>query len=162
MFLKDLLEVKKKIYKHPSKHIIVESALKQHWSPTFINVVSTLIFGWKWKLSRRIFIDVVSTLAKQCWNKVDRITLIQRWWTNVISTLKLTPTYVYRRWVFQSWQNNAGTTLKEFRRFNVDDSMLFQRRYLVEKENWVNVCSSALKKQHWNNFVNIYCTDVHW
>ena len=64
------------------------STLKQRWSSTFINVVSTLIFGWKWKLSRRTFIDVVSTLAKQRWNIVDRITSIQRRWTNVVSTLK--------------------------------------------------------------------------
>ena len=162
MFLKDLLEVKKKdLQTSKQTHlrwISVETTLIANVHKCCFNVDIWL----KVKLSRRIFMDVVSTLAKQCWNKVDRITLIQRWWTNVISTLKLTPTYVYRRWVFQSWQNNAGTTLKEFRRFNVDDSMLFQRRYLVEKENWVNVCSSALKKQHWNNFVNIYCTDVHW
>ena len=30
-----------------------------------LNVVSTLIFGWKWKLSRRMFTDVVSTFTKQ-------------------------------------------------------------------------------------------------
>ena len=74
---------------HPSKHINVESTLKQRWSSTFINVVSTLIFGWKWKLSRRTFIDVVSTLTKQRWNNVDRVTLIQCWWPNVVSTLIL-------------------------------------------------------------------------
>ena len=48
----------------------------------------TLIFGWKWKLSRRTFIDLVSTLAKQRWNNVDRITSIQRQWTNVATRLK--------------------------------------------------------------------------
>ena len=48
---------------------------------------STLIFGWKWKLSRRTLIEVVSTLAKQSWSNVDRITLIQCWWLNVNSTL---------------------------------------------------------------------------
>ena len=73
----------------PSKHINVESTLKQSWSSTFINVVSTLIFGWKWKLSRHMFIDVVSTLTKQRWNNVDRVTLIQCWWPNVVSTLIL-------------------------------------------------------------------------
>ena len=72
----------------PSKHINVESTWKQRWLSTFINVVSTLIFGWKWTLSRRTFIDVVSTLAKQRWNILDRITSIQRRWTNVVSTLK--------------------------------------------------------------------------
>ena len=54
---------------------------------TFVNVVSMLIFGWKCKLSRRTFIDVVSTLAKQRWNNVDRITSIQRRWTKVVSKL---------------------------------------------------------------------------
>ena len=73
----------------PSKHINVDSTLKQCWSSTFINVVSTLIFVWEWKLSRRTFIDVVSTLAKQRWNNVDSITSIQRRWTNIVSTLKL-------------------------------------------------------------------------
>ena len=73
----------------PSKHINVESTLKQRWSSTFINVVSTLIFGWKWKLSRRTFIDVVSTLTKQRWNNVNRVTLVQCWWHNVVSTLIL-------------------------------------------------------------------------
>ena len=48
----------------PSKHINVESTLKQRWLSTFIDVVSTLIFGWKWNLSRRTFFDVVSTLRK--------------------------------------------------------------------------------------------------
>ena len=55
---------------------------------TFGNVVSMLIFGGKCKLSRRKFIEVVSTLAKQRWNNLDRITLIQRRWTNVVATLK--------------------------------------------------------------------------
>ena len=55
---------------------------------TFGNVVSMLIFGGKCKLSRRTFIEVVSTLAKQRWNNLDRITLIQRRWTNVVATLK--------------------------------------------------------------------------
>ena len=65
-------------FEFASKHIYIDSTLKQRWSSTFINVVSTLIFGWKRKLSRRTFIDVVSTLAKQLWNNVDRITSIQR------------------------------------------------------------------------------------
>ena len=82
---------------------------------TFINVVSTLIFGRKWKLSRRTFMDVVSKLVKQRWNNVDRISrfngdetmLFQRWnlvenesWADLcLSTL------------FQRWQNNVETTL---------------------------------------------------
>ena len=113
----------------PSIHINVESTWKQRWLSTFINFVSTLIFGWKWKLSRRTFIDVVSTLAKQRSNKltrrfnVDELKLFQRWnlvenesWADIcLSTL------------FQRWQNNVGTALTELRWFNVDDPMLFQR-----------------------------------
>ena len=117
---------------------------------------STLIFGWKWKLSRRTFIDVVSTLAKQRWSNIDRITLIQRRWTNVASTLIF-------GWKWKlSWSIfiNVETTLKELSWFNVADPILFQCWYLVEKESWVNICSSALRKQHWKNFVNICCSDV--
>ena len=151
-------------YVIPSKRINVESTLKQRWSSTFINVVSTLIFGWKGKLSGRSFIDVVSRLAKQRWNNVDRITSMQRLWTKVVSTLKFGWEWKLNRLclstLFQHWQNNAETTMKELRRLNID-SMLFQRWYLVEKESWVNVCLSVLRKQHWSNFVNICCTDVH-
>ena len=44
---------------------------------TFVNVVSMLIFGWKWKLSRRMFIR----------DNVERITSIQCQWPNVVSML---------------------------------------------------------------------------
>ena len=66
----------------------------------FPGSTSTLIFGWKWKLSRRMFIDVVSTLTKQRWNNNDRITSIQRRWPSVVLTLiavlKFESTYVHR------------------------------------------------------------------
>ena len=61
------------------------TSIQRRWT----NVVSPLKFGWKWKLSRRMFIDVVSTLTKQRWNNVDRVTLIQCWWPNVVSMLVL-------------------------------------------------------------------------
>ena len=32
---------------------------------------------------------LLSTLTKQRWNNVDRVTLIQYWWPNVVSTLVL-------------------------------------------------------------------------
>ena len=51
-----------------SKHINAESTLKKRRLSAFINVISKLEFGWKWKLSRRIFIYVVSTLTNQRWN----------------------------------------------------------------------------------------------
>ena len=115
--------------------------------PLFINLFISLI-----ELNQRN----ISTL-NQPWKNVDRqhsATLFQRWylvenesWAGVcLSTL------------FQRWQNNIETTLKELRRFNVDDPMLFHYWYLVEKESWFNLGSSALGKQHWNNFVNICCT----
>ena len=43
------------------------------WILFDMDVVSALKFGWKWKLSRRMFIDIVSTLTKQRWNNIDRI-----------------------------------------------------------------------------------------
>ena len=82
---------------------------------TFINV-STLIFGWKWKLSRRTIIDVVSTLAKQHWNNVDRITSIQRRWTNVVSTLKFDWKWKFSRHMFL---DVVSTLMTQFC-FNVD------------------------------------------
>ena len=80
-----------------SKHINVELTLKQRWSSTFTNVVLTLIFGWKWRLSRRTFIDVVSTLTKERWNNVEIITLVQCWWTNIQFKIKVESTYVHGR-----------------------------------------------------------------
>ena len=109
------------------------STLNQRWNNVGRQRSSTLIFGWKWKLSRHTFIDVVSTVTKQRWNNVDRLrrfnvdesTLFQRWnmvenesWADVcFSTL------------FQRWQNNVETTWIELRWFKVDDPMLLQRWY---------------------------------
>ena len=61
----------------------ITSIQRRRWS----NVISKLKLDWKWKLSRRIFIDVVSKLAKQPWINVKIITSIQCWWLNVFSTL---------------------------------------------------------------------------
>ena len=113
----------------PRKHINVKSRLKQRWPSTFINAVSTLIFGWKWKLSRRIFIDVVSTLTKQRWNNVYRIISIQRRWTNVISTLKFGWKWKLSQRIFidvvstltkQSWKNYVDSMLITQCCFSVD------------------------------------------
>ena len=150
----------------PSKHINVESTLKQRWSSTSINVVSTLIFGWKWKLSRRTFIDVVSTLAKQRWNNVDRITPIQCRWTNVVSTfkfwlkMKVEPTYVFRRCF-----NVDKTTLKQccfnvdiWLKIKVESTYVYRRCFDVEKTPlkhlcqyllyWCSLLSGSIKKQN--------------
>ena len=99
----------------------------QRWinvEKTFIKVVSTLIFGWKWKLSQRTFIDVVSTLTK-CWNDVDRIMSIQRRWTNVVLMFKFGWKWKLSRRMF----NDVVSTLIQLRWFNVDDSLLLQRWY---------------------------------
>ena len=61
----------------------ITSIQRRRWS----NVISKLKFDWKWKLSRRIFIDVVSTLTKQPWINVKIITSIQCWWLNAFLTL---------------------------------------------------------------------------
>ena len=122
---------------------------------TFGNVVSMLIFGGKCKLSRRTFIEVVSTLAKQRWNNLDRITLIQRRWTNVVATLKF-------GWKWKlSLRMFVRDNVERIRQFNVNDPMLFQCWYLIEKKSRVNIYSLVLRKQQWNNFVNICCTGVH-
>ena len=67
---------------HWNKVNRITSIQRRRWS----NVISKLKFDWKWKLSRRIFIDVVSTLTKQPWINVKIITSIQCWWLNVFST----------------------------------------------------------------------------
>ena len=115
---------------HPSKHINVESTLKQRWS-------STLFKRWYlveneswadvhlWTLFQRWQNSVETTWIELRGFNVDEPTLFQRWnlvenesWANVcLSTL------------FQRWQNNVETTLIELRWFNVDDPMLFQRWY---------------------------------
>ena len=61
------------------------ASIQRRWT----KVVPSLKFGWKWKLSRRMFVDVVSALTKQRWNNVDRVTLTQCWWPNFVSTLAL-------------------------------------------------------------------------
>ena len=88
--------------------------IQRRWT----NVVSTLKFGSKWNLSRRMFIDVVSTLKQHWQNYVD-----QRWWPNVVSTLIV------------SWKRN-----------------LSQRMFIR--------VASTLRKQHLNNFINCF-TNVH-
>ena len=56
--------------------------------------------------------------------------------------MKVEPRYIYQR-----WQNNVETTLKELCRFNVDDPMLFQRWYLVEKERLFTGVEQTTLKQ---------------
>ena len=123
----------------PSKQINFESTLKRRWSSsTFINIVSTLIFGWKWKCSWGMFIGVASTLAKRCWNNIERITLInvddpmlfQHWlvgdenWVNVCLPELL-----------QRWENSIESTLSMF------VVLMFTRK-------WLNNKTKVLKKTY--------------
>ena len=114
-----------------SKHINVESTLKQRWSSTFINVVSKLVFGWKWKLSRRTFFDVVSTLTKQCWNNVNRITSIQRRWNNVITTFKFGWKWNLSRRMFI----DVVSTLRKQGRNNTERITSIYLNYQISLEN---------------------------
>ena len=151
-----------------SKHIYVESELKQRWLSTFINVVSTLIFGWKWKLSQRIFIDAVSMLAKQRWNNVNRITSIQRRWTNVIfQRFKFGWKWKLSRRIFmdvvstltkQRWSNIESIMSIQCWWPNVISTFIFGWKWKLSQRVFI-VVASTLRKQHWKNFVNICCTD---
>ena len=122
------------------------STLKRRWLSTFINVVSKLIFGWKWA-------NVHLWTLFQCWQNNtkrasielhpfndDEPTLFQRW--NLVENESWADVCLWT--LFQRWDNNVETTMKDLCQFNVDDPMLFQRWYLSENESWVNVCSSAL------------------
>ena len=111
---------------HPSKHIHVESTLKHRWSSTFTNVASTLIFGWKWKLSRRMFIDFVSTLTKQHWNNIERIMSIQFRWPSVVSTLIFGWKCKFSLALLRRWENSTETTLSIA-------VLMFTRKWLKNK-----------------------------
>ena len=114
---------------------------------------STLIFGWKWKLSRRTFIDVASTQVKQHWNNVNRIMLIQCRWTNVVSTLKFGWKWnlIWRMFIdFVStltkhrWNSIERITSIQCWWLNIVSTLIF---------GWVNVSSSALL-WHWQNSID--------
>ena len=83
-------------YTHTQTHITLTQQTHQRW----IDVETTLIV----KLHQRCFsVDIwlkmkieptyiyqrFSTLTKQRWNNVDRVTLIRCWWPNVVSRLVL-------------------------------------------------------------------------
>ena len=130
-----------------------------------------------------MFFQLWYLVENESWADIHLLMLFQRWQKNVGTALielrwfDVGEPTLFQRWnlveneswagvclstVFQRWKNNVETTLKELHRFSVDDPKLLQCWYLVEKESWVNICSSALRKQHWNTFVNICCTDVHY
>ena len=106
---------------------------------------STLIFGWKWKLSRRTFIDVVSTLAKLnyvelCQFNVDEPSLFQRWnlfenesWADVcLSTL------------FQRWKNYVDLMLLTQCCFIVDIWLKRKIESKYDDRRWENSIETTL------------------
>ena len=112
---------------------------------TFVNVVSMLIFGWKCKLSRRTFIDVVSTLAKQRWNNVDRILLIQRRWTNVVATLKFGWKWKLSRRMFIR-DNVERITSIQCQWPNVVSMLIFDWKEKLSQHIFIAVEKTALKQ----------------
>ena len=133
--------------------------MNQRWNNVDRQRSSRLFQRW-YLVENESWADVHLSMLFQRWQNNFETTLIEWRWFNVSE-----PTLFQRRNLDEneSWteQNNVETTLKELLRFNVYDPMLFQCWYLVERESWVNICSSALRKQHWNNLVNTCCTDAH-
>ena len=65
------------------------STLNQRWNNVDRQRSSTLFQRW-YLVENESWADVLLlTLTKQRWNNVDRVTLIQYWWPNVVSTLVL-------------------------------------------------------------------------
>ena len=109
-------------YTHTQTHITLTQQTHQRW----IDVETTLIVKlhqccfsvdiWlKMKVEPTYIYQRFSTLTKQRWNNVDRVTLIRCWWPNVVSRLvlgwkgKLT-----QRMVIGYWENSIETTLSIF------------------------------------------------
>ena len=77
------------------------TSIQRRWA----TVLSTLKFGWKWKLSRRMFIDVVSTWTKQRWNHIERnhiettSALLQHWESRIETALSIAVLMFTRKWL---------------------------------------------------------------
>ena len=103
---------------------------------------------------RRCF-NVDKTTLKQRRFNIDEPMLFQRWnlvenesWANVcLSTL------------FQRWNNIERITSIQCRWPSVVSTLIFSWRSKLSQRMFIGV--STLRKQHWNSFVNICCTDVH-
>ena len=137
----------------PQRWINVEATLIVNVYQRFFNVDIWL----KWKLSRRTFIDVVSTLAKQRWSNVYRITLIQRLLSNAISTLKFGWNWKLSRHMFI---DIVSTLTKQLWWPNVVWTLIFGWKWKLNQRMFIGV-ASTLRKQHWNDFVNC-CSDLYW
>ena len=119
--------------KQPSKQVNVEPTLKQRWLSKFINVVSKLIFGWKWKLSQSTYV------YRRCVSvelKLSFLKLINGFYnfTRILSyqivfsvnpNSTLFQSYLRRN---QHWQDDIDSTLISHRRTS--------RRYLNKNQCW--------------------------
>ena len=117
------------------------STLIQRWNSVDHQRSSTLFQRWH-LVENESWADVrLSTLFQRWQNNVDRITSIQRRWTNVVSTLKFGWKWKFSRHMFM----DVVSTL----RLNFVSTLIL---------GWKG---SLLRKQHWNNFVNICGTEVY-
>ena len=96
---------------------VVSKLTKQRWNNVdrimstqrrWTNLVSTLKFGWNWKLTQRMFIDVASTLTKESWRSIERITSVFQCWYLVEneSWVNICSLELLRR-----WKNSIETNL---------------------------------------------------
>ena len=91
--------------------------MKRSWSTTFINIILTLIFGWKWKWSRHTFIDIVWTLKWDWLFKVNFYFLKFYQDYQVSRKMFLLLTHIKRCF---NVNVNVDLTLTRWSRFNVD------------------------------------------
>ena len=110
---------------------------------------STLIFRWKWKLSRRIFFDFLSTLAKQRQNYVDSTSINQRCFNvEIWLKMKVETMNVYGRCfnvdkttLKQHWENYVNSTSMNQLCFNVD---VYRGCFDVQKTALKQLCQYML------------------
>ena len=130
----------------------------------WINVETTLLVNvhqgcfnvdiWL-KLKVGTFIDVVSTLAKQLWIDVDRITLIQRQWTNVVSTSKFGWKWKLSR-TKRRWNNVERITSIQCLWPNVVSMLIFGWKGKLSQHMFIGVEKTAL--QQLSQYLLYWCT----
>ena len=96
-----------------------------------------------------------STLTKQCGNNVDRITLIQHRWTNVVSPLKSDWKWKLRRRMFtdvvstltkQRWNSVDRVTLVQCWRPHVISALILDWKGKLSQRMFIGVEKAALKQ----------------
>ena len=135
-------------------------------SVTLPALSSTLIFDWKWKLTRRTFTDVFSTSTKQLLkqrrkNYVDSTSMNQCCFNvKIWLKLKVEPTYVYRRCfnvdkttLKQHWKNYVNSMSMAQCCFNVDIWLKMKIEWTYVHRCCFDVEKTALKQ---------LCQLLHW